>query len=160
MTVKSILSAGMIAVVAFSTAACTSDPYGRPPTTNQTVGVIGGAVAGGLIGSAFGGGAGKAAAIVAGAAIGGLLGGAIGSSLDDAARQRAYTAQYDAVSYGRRTEWRSDSGAYGYIDPGPAYDSPDGYCREYTHTIYVGGRPQRGYGTACQQPDGSWRIVS
>ncbi len=35
------------------------------------------------------------------------------------------------------------------------------YCREYTKTITVGGKPQeQGYGTACMQPDGSWEIVS
>lgn len=39
-----------------------------------------------------------------------------------------------------------------------AYDA--GYCREYTRTIHVGGRPQEGYGTACLQPDGSWRITA
>jgi hypothetical protein len=32
-------------------------------------------------------------------------------------------------------------------------------CREYQATATVGGRPQESYGTACLQPDGSWRIV-
>ncbi len=36
----------------------------------------------------------------------------------------------------------------------------DGYCREYTRTIYVGGYQKQGYGTACLQPDGSWQIVA
>jgi surface antigen len=35
----------------------------------------------------------------------------------------------------------------------------DEYCREYEQTITVGGREKRGYGQACRQPDGSWRIV-
>lgn len=34
------------------------------------------------------------------------------------------------------------------------------YCREYTRTIKVGGEKQVGYGTACMQRDGTWRIVS
>jgi hypothetical protein len=34
------------------------------------------------------------------------------------------------------------------------------YCREYTKTIQVGNRQQSGYGTACLQPNGDWRIVS
>ncbi len=34
------------------------------------------------------------------------------------------------------------------------------YCREYTKTIRVGNHRETGYGTACQQPDGSWMIVS
>ncbi|MEQ8398496.1 hypothetical protein [Thalassobaculum sp.] len=37
---------------------------------------------------------------------------------------------------------------------------PQAYCREYTTTAYVNGRPVESYGTACRQPDGSWRIVS
>ena len=32
-------------------------------------------------------------------------------------------------------------------------------CREFTQTIYVGGRAQQGYGTACRQADGSWKII-
>ncbi|MEA1674294.1 hypothetical protein [Nitrospirillum sp. BR 11163] len=40
----------------------------------------------------------------------------------------------------------------------PAYDQAN--CREYTSTITVAGRPSQQVGTACQQPDGSWRIVN
>lgn len=36
----------------------------------------------------------------------------------------------------------------------PAYAGQ--YCREYTQTVYIGGRAVEAYGTACQQPDGSW----
>ena len=32
-------------------------------------------------------------------------------------------------------------------------------CREFQQTITVGGETRQGYGTACRQPDGSWRIV-
>ena len=34
------------------------------------------------------------------------------------------------------------------------------YCREYQSSVRVGGQMQYGYGTACQQPDGSWRVVN
>lgn len=56
-----------------------------------------------------------------------------------------------------------------YVDPAPVQAIPmsppytDGYgryCREYQSTMTVGGSSQRGYGTACLQPDGSWRIVN
>lgn len=33
------------------------------------------------------------------------------------------------------------------------------YCREFTQPLNIGGRAEHGYGTACQQPDGSWEIV-
>jgi len=43
----------------------------------------------------------------------------------------------------------------------PAYRTADGrYCREYQATVMVGGVPQPSYGTACLQPDGSWRVVN
>jgi surface antigen len=32
-------------------------------------------------------------------------------------------------------------------------------CREFTQTIYVGGKAVEGYGTACRMADGSWKII-
>jgi hypothetical protein len=37
---------------------------------------------------------------------------------------------------------------------------PPQNCREFEQTITVAGKPQKGYGTTCQQPDGSWKVVS
>ncbi len=39
----------------------------------------------------------------------------------------------------------------------PSYSTAN--CREYSGTITIDGQEQRSYGTACLQPDGSWRIV-
>ncbi len=39
--------------------------------------------------------------------------------------------------------------------PAPASQT----CREFQSTIQVNGQPQQSYGTACLQPDGTWRIV-
>lgn len=46
--------------------------------------------------------------------------------------------------------------------PVPVYvqPPPQAYCREYTSMVMVNGRPVETFGTACLQPDGSWRIVS
>ena len=33
------------------------------------------------------------------------------------------------------------------------------YCREFQQTVTIGGRTAEAYGTACRQPDGSWKIV-
>lgn len=33
------------------------------------------------------------------------------------------------------------------------------YCREYTQRVNIGNHVEESYGTACQQPDGSWKIV-
>lgn len=43
--------------------------------------------------------------------------------------------------------------------PGGPLQQPGQYCREYQSSSVVGGRQVYSYGTACQQPDGSWRIV-
>jgi hypothetical protein len=36
----------------------------------------------------------------------------------------------------------------------------NGYCREFQSTIKIGNRAQPAYGTACQQPDGTWKVIS
>ena len=63
---------------------------------------------------------------------------------------------------GTESTWRNpDSGNEGTVTPTKTYKSESGqYCREYQQTITVGGKTEQGYGRACRQPDGSWRIVS
>ena len=48
-----------------------------------------------------------------------------------------------------------------YANPGgPVYLGPNGaYCREFETSGLIDGRMERMRGTACQQPDGSWRVV-
>jgi surface antigen len=155
MVVKSVVALGLAAAIAVGTAGCS-----QSTGPNEAGGTVIGAVAGGLIGSRFGGGAGKVAAVMAGTMLGGFLGNQIGRNMDDEAQARAYDAQYYAVNSGRRADWQSQSGNYGYIEPGPVYTDPQGTCRRYTHTIYINGRPQQGTGVACRNPSGGWDIVS
>lgn len=130
----------------------------------QLIGGGTGAVLGGLAGSQIGGGSGRLWATGAGVLLGALAGSEIGSSLDKAdqtyamqANQRAYNAPI-----GETIRWNNpDSGNYGTITPTRTGTSSSGaYCREYSQTINVGGRTQSGYGMACQQPDGTWRVVN
>jgi hypothetical protein len=55
-----------------------------------------------------------------------------------------------------------------YVAPGPVYVAPPPTqvvvapppaCRSYQTTVVVGGVPHQVAGTACRQPDGSWRVV-
>lgn len=52
-----------------------------------------------------------------------------------------------------------------YGQQSPIYAAPtgrqsaDGHCREYQTQVRVNGRLEPAYGTACLQPDGSWRTV-
>src|SRR5262245_11796294 len=80
--------------------------------------------------------------------------------MDDEDQRRAYAAQMQALEAGRSgtaVGWKNpDSGRYGSVVPGPAYDSNGLQCRQYTHTIYIDGRPQVAKGNACRNPDGTW----
>lgn len=126
-------------------------------------GVAIGAVAGGLLGSRFGGGSGRVVATAVGAVAGGLLGGAVGRSMDQTDRlmyERTTMQTLESAPTGQPGQWRNpDSGNYGSVTPVRTYEQAGRYCREYEQTINVGGRAERGYGTACRQPDGSWQIV-
>ena len=44
--------------------------------------------------------------------------------------------------------------------PEAADKSATGPCREFQETIMIDGKPQRAYGTACRQPDGTWKKVA
>ncbi len=85
----------------------------------------------------------------------GLASGALGASLDEADRTAANSAESAALASGDRKTWRGDDGAYGYVAPGAA----NGDCRDFTHTVYINGRPQVGKGAACKA-DGGWKLKS
>jgi len=144
------------------TGACASDNTGK----NEALGTVLGAAAGGLIGAEIGGrGESQAVGAALGTFTGALIGNSIGRRLDEADRirmEQAHQRALESSPSGTRTEWYNpDSGNRGWVEPEPAYQDRAGrYCREYTQTIYVGGEPVEGYGTACRMPDGSWRIVS
>jgi surface antigen len=129
----------------------------------QDAGLLIGGVAGGILGNQLGGGRGRVVATVAGAVIGGLVGSEIGRALDHQDRMLAQEAEFAALEHGRsgeRRPWRNpDSGRYGEVVPGTAYKRGDQDCRDYTHAIYIDGRPQTIRGSACRNPDGTWRNV-
>lgn len=163
----------ILAVVLATTmlAAC-QQAGGRPGTgvmnggavNKQDIGTIAGAVAGGVVGHNIGGGTGQTVATIAGTLIGAGLGASIGSSLDKAdmgyynqTSQRAL----ETAQPGQALPWNNpQTGNSGTVTPSNYYQDDSGrYCREYTQTIKVGGKTQQGHGTACREPDGTWKIV-
>ena len=132
----------------------------------QNAGTLLGAIGGALLGAELGGhGDGKVVGTAIGTFVGAGLGSSIGKSLDKADRMALQQAQQTAFEYntsGTPSHWSNpDSGNSGYIVPQPAQQNSQGqYCREYTQEIIVGGERKDGYGTACRQPDGSWKIMS
>ncbi|MDB5407184.1 MAG: 17 kDa surface antigen [Rhodospirillales bacterium] len=158
-----------VAVLSLSLAACQQPGTGAGPgeigMNKTTGGALVGAAAGGLVGSQFGGGAGKGALAALGVLAGAFAGSQVGKSLDENDLTYARRTQQQAFEAGRSGQpvaWRNpDSGASGTIVPRPAYQQPSGaYCREFQQNITVGGRTQEAYGTACRQPDGSWKVVN
>jgi surface antigen len=150
---RNTVAAGLLALLL---AGCAGEPGPR-----TGAGIATGAVAGGLIGAAA---TGRGRGALTGALIGGVLGGMVGNALDEDDRRRAYAAQMEALEYGgpgTPHSWRGDRGNYGTIVAGPAYaQGTYARCREYTHTVYVGGRPEIARGVACRNPDGTWAPIS
>jgi surface antigen len=149
-----------LTVMAVTVAACSADSGPK-----EVGGTAAGAVAGGLIGNAIGGSAGnRVAGTLVGAAVGGFFGNRIGAALDDQDRQRAYAAQMQALETGPSgspVAWRNpDSGRYGNVVPGPAYQANGATCRQYSETVFIDGQPQTARGTACRNPDGTWTAMN
>ncbi|MCB1539263.1 MAG: glycine zipper 2TM domain-containing protein [Alphaproteobacteria bacterium] len=165
---KFALTAGLIGATALS--ACAQSGFnegyggGDAGLNKQQIGTGLGAVVGGLAGSRFGKGDGQLVGTGVGVLLGALVGSSVGASLDKAdlayaqqAQDRAYTAPI-----GQTISWNNpqsgNSGTYTPIRDGRS--SSGSYCREYQQTIYVGGQQQTATGTACQNPDGTWKIVN
>jgi surface antigen len=150
----------LMTLLAFLIASC-AEPY---PGPKETGGTIIGAGTGALLGSQVGKGEGRLVAVAIGTLAGALLGKDIGRSLDRAdqlAMERNAQYALEFAPTNTTTTWRNpDSGNSGAVTPIETYQSSQGqYCREYRQTVWIGGEQQQAYGTACRQPDGTWKII-
>lgn len=104
------------------------------------------------------------AAALAAAMGGGLVGGAIGKDLDAGERRRGLEAEYRALEYGQsgqQVEWKgSAAGRSGSVVAAQPYRVGSQDCRQYTHTVTIGGQSQTARGTACRNADGSWTTLT
>ena len=111
---------------------------------------------------------------------GAFLEGPVGLKLTQADRDKALSAEQDALASGQRRTWKGEHGVFGFVEPAAAsaltaVSAPLGEpspattgapsaagdsCRNFTSTIYLGGRPQVGHGKGCAGPEGTYRIVS
>lgn len=152
-----------VAALAIGAALAVSGCANRP-VSQQTIGAGAGAVGGALIGSTIGAGSGRTAAIIVGGLIGALVGSEIGRVMDENDQLRAAHTTNEALENGVSGQdygWcNPDSGACGEVTPGRAYRQSGEICRDYTHTVRIDGRSETMTGTACRQPDGSWRAIS
>jgi surface antigen len=101
--------------------------------------------------------------VAIGALAGGLLGSEVGKSLDradKAAMEKTSHGALESYRTGQTATWSNpDTGHSGTVTPTKTYQTAQGqYCREYQQTVTVGGKTEQAYGTACRQPDGSWKV--
>lgn len=169
---KSILALSAVALLA---SACNSQQSAQNASrggvtsgagfSKSDIGTGVGAVGGALAGSQFGSGSGQLVGVAVGTLLGAGIGHSIGASLDRADMSYYNQAQHSALQNGQNGQtlpWNNpQSGNSGTFTPTNYYQGSNGrYCREYNQTINIGGKVERGYGTACQQPDGSWQVVA
>ena len=148
----------IVALLGLSLAGCANNSGPK-----QQAGTVLGGIGGALLGSTVGSGKGRLVAVAAGTMLGAMLGNEVGRSLDSADRQAMSQASYQAqaVPIGETISWNNpDSGNYGTVTPvRDGHDTAGNYCREFQQTVTIGGQTEQAYGTACRQPDGSWKIV-
>ncbi len=156
---KGILRTGAIlALLAILTSGCAT----MQENPKTTIGAAGGGALGGLIAAAAGG----SGAAIAASVIGGILvGGLVGNLLDQRDKQMAAEAANRAMETaptGKPVAWKNpDSGHSGTVTPTRTYQTANGnYCRDYQTTVTIDGKQERASGTACRQPDGTWRVVN
>lgn len=155
---RRLIFAAPVAFV-FALAAC----EGAGP--KQAGGTLAGAGLGALAGSQVGKGKGKLVAVAVGTLAGAFLGSEVGKSLDRADRlymQRTSQGALEKNKSGQASRWRNpDSGNSGTVQPTRTYRTAAGkYCREYQQTVTIAGKTESAFGTACRQPDGSWKVVN
>ena len=131
--------------------ACESNP------SKEDIGMVSGAVLGGVIGHQIGGGSGNTIATIGGAALGGFVGSRIGRKMDqDDQRKAAQTLETSPD--GHAGSWRNPNTGQSYaVTPKRTYEGADGPCRDFETTTEIDGRKETVRGTACRQPDGSWK---
>ncbi len=121
-----------------------------------------GAAAGAVVDTVTGAnpGEGKVTAAIMNEMQGGLIGGDVGSDLSRAERAVALEAEYRALEYmpsGQRVDWGDRrSGRYGEVVAASPYRVGSQDCRQYGHTVFIGGQQKKARGTACRNADGSW----
>lgn len=133
---------------------------GAKSTNNQAFGIFTGALAGGIVGSHAGNGNGKLFTTAAGFILGAFLGNAIGKEMDKNDARHFYMA-LDDMPYGEPAHWRNDDTGVDYevIPVKTVYVRGYHYCRKYHTIAYIDGKKRHMYGTACRQPNGTWKAI-
>jgi surface antigen len=150
--------------------ACAAGP-GEVGFNKITAGGLAGAAGGAYAGSRLFGGSngmiGKGSTtqmigVAGGTLLGALLGGSVGSSLDRAdqappPRAEARRGPPD-IRWSDPDSERPRGAPARIVREGRDRETGE-LCREFVQEISVGGKVEKGWGIACRQDDGSWRVV-
>jgi surface antigen len=148
---RTYLVTALLAIILLG--ACESNP------SKEDIGMVTGAVVGGVLGHQIGHGSGSTVATIGGAALGAFLGSRIGRSMDLEDQRKAAHA-LEVAPDNRSTAWRNpNTGQIYTVTPTRTYGSASNPCRDFTTTTEFEGREEVVHGTACRQPDGSWKAA-
>lgn len=130
----------------------------------QTLGALIGGGLGALAGSQIGSGDGQLAAVAIGTLLGAYAGSEVRKSLDRADQAYAEKAYQQAQSaqLGQSVSWNNpESGHAGSVTAvrDGKQAQTGAYCREFKTAVTIDSQTEEAFGTACQQADGSWKIV-
>jgi surface antigen len=78
-------------------------------------------------------------------------------------KTEAASAQFNALQFGRAgapRAWTGGGGASGQVVVGPPVNVNSLYCRDFTHTVNVGGAAYIKKAMACRELDGRWNVVA
>lgn len=141
-----------------------SDRLVRLPTVGvgfcdrQKLGTVLGGLAGAAAGSQVGKGDGRILATLTGTILGALVGGTIGRNLDEI-DQNCLGQTLERAPTGKDVIWRNaDQRSEYQARPTRTFQSNTGqYCRDYQIKVVIDGKTENAVGSACRQPDGSWK---
>jgi len=161
-------------VAVFTLTACAQgyDQYGNPIGGGSMVapaaGALGGGAMAGLACSPLGKGSGTTAIVGACTLLGGIAGLLMGQQYSQQQRVAQAYQQAPRVPAMRQPAYQQPAyqqppyESEGELKLGPTFSnqSTGEYCREFQHRAKVSGKLQQVYGTACQQADGTWKVIS
>ncbi len=83
------------------------------------------------------------------------------TSADQLALERNTQTTLETVPIGTQSTWRNpQTGSHGVIAPRKTFQRASGtYCREFTQTLVSGNVIEEALGTACREPDGTWKLA-
>ncbi len=130
---------------------------------DAAVGTLIGAAIGAEIGSHMSHGHGdeRLAATALGILLGAVIGQQVGGRIARA-DEVCFTQTFEHAPDNETITWNNmRQGAEYQVTPTRTVKTRSGeYCREYQAKASVGGRITDTYGTACRQPDGSWKLIN